>query len=45
MAMEQMLSADHRDRISAACTILAPKLSWDAHVDRLMEIYRSVPAT
>jgi len=43
-AMKQMLSADERAKMSKACITLAPKLSWDAHVDRLVEIYRSIAA-
>jgi UDP-glucose:(heptosyl)LPS alpha-1,3-glucosyltransferase len=43
-AMRQMLSAEQRSKMSKACIALAPKLSWDTHVDRLMEIYRSIAA-
>ena len=43
-AMKQMLSADKRAEMSKACITLAPKLSWDVHIDRLLGIYRSIAA-
>jgi UDP-glucose:(heptosyl)LPS alpha-1,3-glucosyltransferase len=43
-AMKKMLSSGLRAKMSKACLELAPKLSWDSHVDRLMEIYRGIAA-
>ena len=43
-AMKQMLDGEQRVKMSRASLSLAPKLSWDAHVDRLIDVYRSVIA-
>ncbi|MGD0770919.1 MAG: glycosyltransferase family 4 protein [Tepidisphaeraceae bacterium] len=40
-AMSNLLDPDTRQRMSQACLALRPRLSFEAHVDRLEEIYRA----
>jgi len=39
--MSNLLDADRREKMRQACLALRPSLSFEAHVDRLEEIYRS----
>jgi UDP-glucose:(heptosyl)LPS alpha-1,3-glucosyltransferase len=43
-AMRKMLEPQLRQRMSAACLELRPKLSYEHHVNRLIEIYQQVRA-
>ncbi len=40
-AMRQMLDADLRARMSAACLELRPQLSYEHHLDQLIQIYQN----
>jgi UDP-glucose:(heptosyl)LPS alpha-1,3-glucosyltransferase len=43
-AMRKMLDPQSRQKMSAACLELRPKLSYEHHVNRLIEIYQQVGA-
>jgi glycosyltransferase involved in cell wall biosynthesis len=40
-AMSNLLDPNTRQKMRQACLALRPRLSFDAHVDRLEEIYRA----
>jgi UDP-glucose:(heptosyl)LPS alpha-1,3-glucosyltransferase len=44
-AMTEMRDATRRREMSAACVALRPRLSYDRHIDRLLEIYRNISPT
>ena len=40
--MSEMTHADRRHAMSEACLALRPALSFDQHLDRLLEIYDGI---
>jgi UDP-glucose:(heptosyl)LPS alpha-1,3-glucosyltransferase len=44
-AMRTLMDDDTRARMSSACLALRPKLSYDAHLDKLLSVYETARST